>query len=107
MDTPNDDDKKPRTRDEDPGPAPAPEGLGCIALVSLFLACTAGPLAVALLLGPTVGLLAADGAIALWIGFGPRPFPGLLPGVLSIVVILQNAAVIVYCVAQISSAALR
>ena len=50
-------------------------------MLPLFLALTAQPLAAAIM-----ALLGT----AFWLRFGPRPMPGLLPGLLMMTVIVNN-----------------
>jgi hypothetical protein len=61
----------------------------------LFIVCTAGPLAAALSGGPWAGLGASLLAVLAWSYFGPRPMPGLVPGLLSTLVWLQNGLVLI------------
>ena len=44
--------------------------------------CVLAPIAVAILIHPWVGVPVAFGSFWVWGRFGPRPFPGFLPGVL-------------------------
>ena len=68
------------------------EALGCIALLVLFAACIGGPAAVNANLGPWAGLGMAVGAFIAWVYLGPPPQPGLLPGMLAILVLLNSLA---------------
>jgi hypothetical protein len=56
--------------------------LGLVLL--LAAACVLIPLAVAVLVSPSLGLALAVGSFWVWGRLGPRPFPGLLPGLLSL-----------------------
>lgn len=77
--------------------SPEPTWLDVLAPVALWLACLATPPTLTLTLGPLAGLIAALVSIAAWIVAGPRPFPGLLPGLMAVTVLLANASQIALC----------
>ena len=70
----------------EPEPSPARElasFVGRLALVGLLAAgCSLAPFAAAIFIRPWLGMVMAVGAFYVWGRFGPRPFPGLLPGLL-------------------------
>ena len=68
------------------------EALGCVALLVLFITCLAAPSAAYGSVGPWAGLGIAVGAFIAWIYLGPPPMPGLLPGLLGILVLLNSVA---------------
>ncbi len=68
------------------------EALGCVALLILFATCVGAPSAAYGSLGPWAGLGTAVGAFVAWIYLGPPPMPGLLPGLLGILVLLNSVA---------------
>lgn len=51
-------------------------------ILVLMAACAVAPLVVAVVVSPWLGLLVAAGGFWVWGRFGPRPCPGLLPGLL-------------------------
>ncbi len=68
------------------------EALGCVALLVLFVACIGAPSVANASLGPWAGLGMAVGAFIAWVYLGPPPMPGLLPGMLAILVLLNSVA---------------
>lgn len=70
----------------DPGRAALRESaaiVGALALTaSLAAGCVLAPLSIAVHVSPWLGMVTAVGAAGIWARFGPRPFPGLLPGVM-------------------------
>ncbi|MCB9706333.1 MAG: hypothetical protein H6711_31095 [Myxococcales bacterium] len=70
---------------------------GLILRLALWLACLVAAPAVTGTLGPGAGLAAAIVASALWIVAGPRPLPGLLPGLMALSLLLINAGHAVHC----------
>lgn len=53
----------------------------CLAVLLLFV-CLAAPIQAARASGPVGGLLTSCATLLVWIRFGPRPMPGLIPGIL-------------------------
>lgn len=59
-----------------------------LAVVGLVLAwilltvCLAAPIATARLVNPWLGFLVSFGSLTAWIYIGPRPMPGLIPGII-------------------------
>lgn len=72
----------------------AAEFLGCVGFLGAILACYFLPPLMLVLLGPWWGIVASIVCASLWIKFGPPPFPGLLPGCLSIIIPANALAVI-------------
>ncbi len=68
------------------------EALGCVALLVLFVTCVGAPAAAYGSLGPWAGLGGAVGAFIAWMFLGPPPLPGLVPGMLGILVLLNSVA---------------
>lgn len=68
----------------------------------LFVMCVGAPPAA--LRGPP-GLVAGVALLALgaWLGLGPRPFPGLLPGLLGVTVVLWSLAWMVVGVTRLAA----
>ena len=58
--------------------------LQLIAVLVLWLLCLVTPWIVLACLGPVWGLGSAVAAFLLYAWLGPRPFPGFLPGLLSV-----------------------
>ena len=59
--------------------------VGQLLLILVFLcALVAGPVVLSRWVSPWVGAVAALAGLGLWVRFGPRPMPGLLPGLLCI-----------------------
>src|SRR5262245_16101038 len=58
--------------------------VGFILALLLLTACVAAPLEIARMTNPWWGLLAALGSFVAWIGIGPRPMPGLIPGIVAL-----------------------
>ena len=48
----------------------------------LFAGCVAAPIATALLINPWLGFLVSFVSFIAWIRIGPRPMPGLVPGII-------------------------
>ncbi len=72
-----------------------------VALLLLLLVCLAGPVVAIRLGGPQAGIASAIVAMAVWVALGPRPLPGLLPGLLAIAVFVGNVGLILWCVAPL------
>jgi hypothetical protein len=75
---------------------------GCALTAILFVGAAGGPPAVALMVGPSPGLVCAIGAVIAWSWLSPRPLPGLLPGLMAVTVIGVDAAVLVACAARLA-----
>ena len=61
--------------------------LPVIALIALFTICVSMGFVALAVLGPGAGLVAAILGLALYAWLGPPPMPGLLPGVLAILML--------------------
>lgn len=70
------------------------EFLGCVVFLGAVLVCLFLPSFALGMWGPWVAIAVSVACGGLWVAFGPSPFPGLLPGCLSIV-IPGNALVII------------
>jgi hypothetical protein len=81
---------RPGEQQEDTAPPQSALGevvgvLAELAAVLLLLGgCALLPWFVAGLVSPWLGMLVAAGTLWVWVRFGPRPFPGFLPGSLSV-----------------------
>ena len=80
--------------------------LAVIGRLVVLLACLAGP-ALAVGRWPLFGVVAAICACAVWARVGPRPLPGLLPGLLASGVLVCNGAVVVFGLFRVLEPLLR
>lgn len=87
--------------DENTPRSPSPPVNRVVVLSLLYITCVGGALLARIAAGPYVGFAAACGAIIVWVRFGPRPVPGLLPGLMALTVFMQNIGVIVASVVTI------
>lgn len=79
-------------------------GVGCAVLLVLFVVCMAGPLVSLAVGGPWVGAGVAVLSVLAWSLLGLRPAPGLVPGLLTVGVWLQNLGVLGVCAVRIARA---
>jgi hypothetical protein len=67
-------------------------------VAGLWLICLALAPTMLLTMGPLAGLIATVVASGIWIVVGPRPLPGLIPGLMAMAVIMSNAGCAIHCV---------
>ena len=63
-------------------------------LIGFVLLCSLGAVALALFVGPLVGVCAAIFFFALYLVIGPSPFPGLICGIFAMWVMIGNISAI-------------
>jgi hypothetical protein len=66
------------------------EGFGCLGLLLLFAICFGAPSFAYHAFGSWVAILASVTAVVAWLYLGPPFFPGFLPGILGVGVILNS-----------------
>ena len=96
-----------RTKPEAESPPSAPaadDAIGCwrvlldtVLTLALLAACVGGPLLAGRWLHPWAGMGVGGGALVVWVHFGPRPMPGLLPGALAVSGLAAIIAAMVVC----------
>lgn len=72
--------------------------LGLLACVVLAAVLAAVPLVFAMLVNPWLGVGASVLSLALWVRFGPRPMPGLVPGIVAVNGLFLMLGVLLACV---------
>ncbi len=78
-----------------------------IAAIVLWLVCLLAPWLVFRYFGPVWGLVSVIAAFGLYSWQGPRPFPGFLPGIMSIWILFGSFACFVECLIVIAKHALH
>ncbi len=71
----------------DPPESALREAFGCLALILLLVVCLAAPAVSNQALGAWAALVASVLSILAWAYLGPPLFPGLLPGLMGLIVI--------------------
>lgn len=70
-----------------------------VAALLLWLFCLVTPWLVLVRLGPLWGLLCTVAAFLLYAWQGPRPFPGFLPGIMSVWILFGSFGCVVFSIA--------
>lgn len=72
--------------------------LGLLGCIVLALALAAGPIALAKIVNPWLGVGASVLTILVWVRYGPRPTPGFFQGLVAVNGLLLLIVVLIACV---------